>query len=87
MADDLTAIRAALDTLSPTCRYHGDRIDPAPGLLRREACCDTGVSAMRRRRAEAELERLRAALEAADDACPVYGCTGHVTEGAPDGRG
>lgn len=55
---DLSRIRAALEQLPTTCRYHGDKIDPPEGLLRREACCDTGIPAMRRRQAEEQLQAL-----------------------------
>ncbi|MCW7941678.1 hypothetical protein AAW14_06445 [Streptomyces hygroscopicus] len=52
---DLSAIRRALEKLPATCRYHGEKIDPPEGLIRREACCDTGIPAMRRRKAEEQL--------------------------------
>ncbi len=54
---DLSRIRAALEMLPAACRYHGDNIDPSGGW-RREACCDTGIPAMRRRQAEQELQAL-----------------------------
>lgn len=55
---DLSVIRAALEKLPATCRYHGDKIDPPESLIRREACCDTGIPAMRRRKAEEQLQAL-----------------------------
>lgn len=55
---DLSAIRRALEKLPATCRYHGDKIDPPNDMWRREACCDTGIPAMRRRRAEEQLQAL-----------------------------
>lgn len=51
---DLAIVKAAIDMLPATCRYHGTR------LLRPDAraCCDTGKPALARREAEAALERL-----------------------------
>jgi hypothetical protein len=56
---DVGVIEAALSELPKQCRYHGDRTDPPDGLIRREACCDTGVAAHRRKAAEEVLARLR----------------------------
>ena len=55
---DFSAVWRALEKLPATCRYHGDKIDPPEGLLRREACCDTGTPAVRRRKAEEQLQAL-----------------------------
>ena len=55
---DAATIRAALRKLPSTCRYHGDATEPTPGLIRREACCDTGAPAQRRKEAEAVLDRI-----------------------------
>ncbi|WP_219512784.1 hypothetical protein [Nonomuraea ceibae] len=53
------AIRAALECLPAECSYHGTAIEPGSGrLYGREACCDTGRPAMRRRQAEQALERM-----------------------------
>lgn len=57
MSAEFRAIRAAVECLPSTCRYHGDEIEPYPASTR-EACCDTGVPALRRRRAEEALARL-----------------------------
>ncbi|MBB6556164.1 hypothetical protein [Nonomuraea rubra] len=52
----LAAIRAALESLPAQCRYHGDSTEPpANNLFRREACCDTGIPAQRRKEAEQAL--------------------------------
>jgi hypothetical protein len=56
---DLRTIEAALSKLPEQCRYHGDSTAPPPSLIRREACCDTGVAAHRRKAAEEVLARLR----------------------------
>ncbi|NUP42331.1 MAG: hypothetical protein HOY76_36200 [Streptomyces sp.] len=56
---DASVLEAALSALPKQCRYHGDRTAPPPGLLSREACCDTGVPAHRRKAAEEVLARLR----------------------------
>jgi hypothetical protein len=49
-------IARALDSLPKTCRYHGDRLDPAEyGGWGRTACCDTGEPARRRQQAELAL--------------------------------
>lgn len=55
---DIKAIRAALSALPARCRYHGNRTDPPDSLIRREACCDTGIPARRRALAEAALDRV-----------------------------
>jgi hypothetical protein len=55
---DAAAIRAALQELPSRCRYHGDDTAPPSGLIRREACCDTGIPAQRRKEAEAVLNRI-----------------------------
>ncbi|KRV48791.1 hypothetical protein AQ490_23250 [Wenjunlia vitaminophila] len=55
---DAAALCAALEQLPRQCRYHGDRTDPPAGLIPRESCCDTGVAAHRRKRAEAVLNRI-----------------------------
>ncbi|MGY0067712.1 hypothetical protein ACWZEH_12970 [Streptomyces sp. QTS137] len=55
---DAAAIRAALHALPSRCRYHGDKTAPPSGLIRREACCDTGIPAQRRKEAEAALSRI-----------------------------
>jgi hypothetical protein len=68
MSADLRTLRTAIETLPRTCKYHGEDIEPlAPAFSAwpyREACCDTGVPALRRRRAEEVLARLEA-LDAA----------------------
>lgn len=51
---DLAIIKAAVEMLPATCRYHGDHLEHYAGL----ACCDTGKPALARREAEAALERL-----------------------------
>ena len=55
---DAATIRAALRKLPSACRYHGDKTAPPPGLIRREACCDTGAPAQRRKEAEAVMDRI-----------------------------
>jgi hypothetical protein len=56
----LPVLRAALDSLPQACRYHDDRLDPGDGPAwgSREACCDTGIPARRRREAETALHNL-----------------------------
>jgi hypothetical protein len=53
---DLAIVKAAIEHLPATCRYHEDRVQDArrPG----GSCCDTGKPALARREAEAALERL-----------------------------
>lgn len=58
-AQDAHVLAAALGKLPKQCRYHGDQTEPPPGLFRREACCDTGIAAHRRKAAEEVLARLR----------------------------
>jgi len=55
---DLAAIRAALQHLPAECRYHGDRIATDQPFRYGAACCETGRSALARRRAEQALARL-----------------------------
>ena len=55
LEDALPAIRRALEQLPSTCRYHGDKTMPADTWPRREACCDTGIPAQRRKEAEAAI--------------------------------
>lgn len=55
---DAAVLRAALRKLPSSCRYHGEKTEPPPGLIRREACCDTGAPAQRRKEAEAVLDRI-----------------------------
>lgn len=52
------ALRRALAELPAVCRYHGERLDPDGPSWAREACCDTGKPAMRRRKAEEALRAL-----------------------------
>lgn len=59
--EDLAAIRAALNELPNACRYHQDRLDPDRPGWGREACCDTGLPALRRRNAMAALDRIEVA--------------------------
>jgi hypothetical protein len=55
----IATIRAALEELPAQCRYHGDATEPpANNMFRREACCDTGVPAQRRKKAEQALLNL-----------------------------
>lgn len=68
---DLSTIRAALEQLPETCLYHGDQLDPPTDRWPREACCDTGVPALRRRKAMEALDALDA-LEAPDAAPPGW---------------
>lgn len=52
-------IRAALEELPEVCRYHGTNLEPTGGWMsRREACCDTGLPALRRRDAMDALDRI-----------------------------
>jgi hypothetical protein len=55
-------IRKALEELPAQCRYHGDATAPSDRgrLFGREACCDTGVPAQRRKVAEQALRNLAA---------------------------
>ncbi|MET9701690.1 hypothetical protein [Streptomyces griseus] len=69
---DATALRDALSELPSRCRYHGDRTDPPDGLIRREACCDTGVAAHRRKKAEAVLNRLTGVVADERDFVDTY---------------
>lgn len=55
---DMRTLRGALEALPRECRYHGANTEPHDGLIRREACCDTGVPAHRRKAAEEALARL-----------------------------
>ncbi|WNI15566.1 hypothetical protein [Actinacidiphila sp. ITFR-21] len=55
---DAAALRAAITALPARCRYHGDNTEPSESLIHREACCDTGIPAQRRKHAEAILARL-----------------------------
>jgi hypothetical protein len=56
---DLKVLTKAVSELPTRCRYHGERTDPPASLIRREACCDTGVAAHRRKAAEEVLARLQ----------------------------
>lgn len=58
-------LRRALEQLPETCRYHGDQLDPdhTRALYRSEACCDTGIPALRRRRAFEALASLTTTKE------------------------
>jgi hypothetical protein len=58
MDADLALIRKALNALPNQCRYHHDRTEPDSHARGREACCDTGVPAQRRKLAEQALQRL-----------------------------
>lgn len=53
---DLAAIRIALTSLPPACRFHGTKLEPTGPT--REACCDTGKPSLRRRTALEALDRL-----------------------------
>jgi hypothetical protein len=56
---DLSVIREALEALPAQCRYHGDTTEPpSNNMFRREACCDTGIPAQRRKLAERALRNL-----------------------------
>lgn len=55
---DLSPIRAALAKLPVTCRYHGNKTKPRDGFPGREACCDSGIPARRRRVAAETLQAL-----------------------------
>ncbi|MGX1301401.1 hypothetical protein RKD35_002889 [Streptomyces albogriseolus] len=68
------AITRALAKLPSTCRYHGDRTDPADyGGWGRTACCDTGEPARYRQLAE---DALRAFTDTSEDAPDTS--AGHV---------
>jgi hypothetical protein len=54
---DLAIVKAAIEHLPATCRYHEDRLD-RESRWGGGACCDTGKPALARREAEAALERL-----------------------------
>jgi hypothetical protein len=53
---DHATIRLALTTMPPACRFHGTNLNPTSPT--REACCDTGKPALRRRAALEALDRL-----------------------------
>ena len=55
---DLVIVRAAIEMLPATCKYHGDELLRGHGPWRDEACCDTGKPALARRKAEEALRRL-----------------------------
>ncbi|MYU24028.1 hypothetical protein [Streptomyces sp. SID8352] len=55
---DAQTLQAAISELPRECRYHGNATAPPSGLIRREACCDTGIAAHRRKAAEEVLARL-----------------------------
>jgi hypothetical protein len=59
---DHAAIRLALTTIPPACRFHGTNLNPTSPT--REACCDTGKPALRRRAALEALDRLERAAAA-----------------------
>ncbi|MEV1202801.1 hypothetical protein [Microbispora rosea] len=56
-SEERALIHAALRTLPTECRYHGANTEPEPRdrLYGREACCDTGIAAQRRKLAEQAL--------------------------------
>lgn len=54
----LPVIRRALSSLPETCRYHGDQLAPHQPSYGREACCDTGIPARRRRLAMRAIDGL-----------------------------
>ncbi|MEU7092960.1 hypothetical protein [Kitasatospora aureofaciens] len=56
-------LRQAVDQLPVLCRYHGANLDPDHQPTWREACCDTGVPARRRRTATEALGVLAQAAE------------------------
>lgn len=58
VAQPLAVIRAALESLPAQCRYHGENTQPRDTLFGREACCDTGIPARRRKAAEQALHQL-----------------------------
>lgn len=58
MKTSLPSLKNAIGQLPAVCRYHGDRLEAVRPSYGSEACCDTGVSALRRRRAEQALARL-----------------------------
>lgn len=55
---EIATIQAALESLPEQCRYHGDETKPRDRLYGREACCDTGIPAQRRKKAEQALATL-----------------------------
>ncbi|MEV4837777.1 hypothetical protein AB0K05_24865 [Nonomuraea sp. NPDC049486] len=55
---DLSPIRAALVQLPVTCQHHGNNTKPRDGFPGREACCDSGIPARRRRLAAETLQAL-----------------------------
>lgn len=56
---EIITIRRALDRLPVSCRYHGANTAPdSQHSQLREACCDTGVDAQRRKLAMAVLDTL-----------------------------
>ncbi|MFJ8727695.1 hypothetical protein [Streptomyces sp. NPDC093269] len=57
------ALRRALADLPAVCRYHGENPAPRSPSYGREACCDTGEPAMRRRKAEEALRALVAHVD------------------------
>jgi hypothetical protein len=65
-AEALGAIAKALDALPERCPYHGSNTDPMgfPYPWTREACCDAGKAAQRRKRAEKALATLQEGLSA-----------------------
>lgn len=65
---DAAEIRRALATLPSRCKYHGADIERDDGFAwhREGACCDTGVSSVRRKRAESALERMLAVISGAE---------------------
>lgn len=56
----IATIQAALEALPAQCRYHGEATEPSDRdrLYGREACCDTGIPAERRKKAEQALTNL-----------------------------
>jgi len=56
-AADRATVRAALDHLDATCRYHGESLERVIGFAGLpQACCDTGKPALARRQALAVLD-------------------------------
>ena len=55
---DLAIVREAIEELPATCHYHGDNLVRDYGMFRGDACCDTGKTALARRKAEEALRRL-----------------------------
>jgi len=68
VAQPLAVIRAALESLPEQCRYHGENTEPRDTLFGREACCDTGLPAQRRKLAEQALRQ----VDADPAACVTY---------------